>query len=358
MFQTIKDLLGLIRFSHTLFALPFALMAAVMAWRLVAIETPPTQPVIDPYTLESSTISESGSVGAHETYVGGVHDTYLRVGSTTVPMDWWFLKRAMLAIRWQETVGILLCMVTARSAAMAFNRLVDRKLDAHNPRTADRHLPAGILSAQSVWLFFAASVLGFIASTLLFLPNRLPLYLSVPVLIFLCGYSYSKRFTTLAHFWLGTALALSPVAAWIAIRGEVLLANPSDLLPAIVLGGAVLSWVSGFDILYACQDYEYDRTTGLHSVPVRLGIRGSLWLAAACHAVTVVLLACLPLVYPPLGWIYGVGIMAVALLLLYEHALVRPDDLTRVNTAFFHVNAVISIGLFAVSSLDLLLGSG
>jgi 4-hydroxybenzoate polyprenyltransferase len=297
MIATVKNLLGLVRFSHTLFALPFALMAAVMAWQITAI-------------------------------------------------------------RWQELVGILLCMITSRSAAMAFNRLVDRKLDANNPRTAGRHLPAGILSVQSVSLFFTTSAATFIASTLLFLPNRLPLYLSVPVLFFLCGYSYAKRFTALAHFWLGTALALSPVAAWIAIRGEVVLTNPSDLLPAIVLAGAVLSWVAGFDILYACQDYEYDRTAGLHSVPVRWGIRRALWLAAACHAVTVVLLACLPMVFPPLGWIYGVGIGAVALLLVYEHALVRPDDLTRVNTAFFHVNAVISIGLLAVSSLDLLLGSG
>lgn len=297
MIATIKNLLGLVRFSHTLFALPFALMAAVMAWQLTEF-------------------------------------------------------------RWPVLVGVLLCMVTARSAAMAFNRLVDRNLDAENPRTAGRHLPAGILSASSVWFFFAASAIGFVASTLLFLPNRLPLYLSVPVLFFLCGYSYAKRFTALAHFWLGSALALSPIAAWIAIRGEAVLANPADLLPAVVLGGAVLFWVAGFDILYACQDYEYDRTTGLYSIPVHLGIRRALWLAAACHAVTVVLLACLPLVYPPLGWIYGLGIAAVALLLIYEHALVRPDDLTRVNTAFFHVNAVISLGLLAVSSLDLLVGGG
>ena len=297
MYETIKDLLGLVRFSHTFFAMPFALMAAVMAWQLTEF-------------------------------------------------------------RWLVLLGILLCMVTARSAAMAFNRLADRNLDAGNPRTASRHLPAGILSVRIVWLFFGASAVGFLASTLLFLPNHLPLYLSLPVLLFLCGYSYAKRFTALAHYWLGTALSLSPIAAWIAIRGESVLANPADLLPAVVLGGAVLSWVAGFDILYACQDYEYDRTSGLYSIPVRLGIRRALWLATASHAVTVVLLACLPLVYPPLGWIYGLGIAAVALLLIYEHALVRPDDLTRVNTAFFHVNAVISLGLLAVSSLDLLLGGG
>ena len=130
----------------------------------------------------------------------------------------------------------------------------------------------------------------------------------MPVLAFLAGYSYAKRFTSLAHFWLGTALALSPVAAWIAIRGEAVLANPADLLPALVLGGAVLTWVAGFDIIYACQDYDADRAAELHSVPVRLGIPGALRLAAACHLLTIVLLACLPLVYPLFGWIYWAGV--------------------------------------------------
>jgi 4-hydroxybenzoate polyprenyltransferase len=249
-------------------------------------------------------------------------------------------------------------MITARSFAMAANRLADRKLDADNPRTAGRHLPAGILSVTSVRLFAAASALGFVAATLLFLPNRLPLYLAVPVLAFLAGYSYAKRFTSLAHFWLGAALAFSPVAAWIAIRGDAVLANPADLLPALVLGGAVLTWVAGFDVIYACQDFESDRRAKLHSVPVRLGVAGALRLAAACHLVTIAFLACLPLVYPPLGGLYWAGIAAVALLLVYEHSLVRPDDLSRVNLAFFRVNAVISLGLFAVGCLDLLLGHG
>jgi 4-hydroxybenzoate polyprenyltransferase len=297
MVKTFRHFLELIRFSHTIFALPFALLAAVMAWQL----TP---------------------------------------------------------FRWPALVGILLCMVTARSFAMAANRLADRKLDADNPRTAGRHLPAGILSVASVRLFASLSAVGFIAATLLFLPNRLPLYLSVPVLAFLAGYSYAKRFTSLAHFWLGAALALSPVAAWIAIRGDAVLANPADLLPALVLGGAVLTWVAGFDIIYACQDFESDKRAKLHSVPVRLGVAGALRLAAACHLGTVALLACLPLVYPPLGGLYWAGIAAVALLLLYEHSLVRPDDLSRVNLAFFRVNAVISLGLFALGCLDLLLGHG
>lgn len=297
MLATINHLLSLIRFSHTLFALPFALLAAVMAW--------------------------------HE----GRFD-------------------------WQELLGILLCMVTARSAAMSFNRLADRAIDAENQRTAQRHIPAGILSVRQVTVFAVACGFAFVASTLLFLPNRLPLYLSVPVLAFLCGYSYTKRFTSLAHFWLGTALALSPVAAWIAIRGEVVMDRPADLLPAIVLGGAVAAWVAGFDIIYACQDFEFDRQAKLNSVPTRLGIAGALRLAAACHAVTVVLLAVLPLVYPPFGMLYWIAVGAVAVLLIYEHALVRPDDLDRVNTAFFNVNAVISMGLLAVGTLDLWLGAG
>lgn len=297
MFTRLRQILEMIRFSHTLFALPFSLLAGVMAWR--------AEPRV----------------------------------------DW----------RWQDLLGILLCMVTARSAAMAFNRLADRKLDATNPRTAGRHLPAGILSVQSVTLFAVACSLLFVAATLLFLPNRLPLYLSVPVLAFLCGYSYTKRFTSLAHFWLGAALMLAPICAWIAIRGVIVIQNPADLLPAVVLGGAVLLWVAGFDIIYACQDYQHDVQAGLHSVPAKLGVAGSLRLAALCHLGMIVLLALLPVVYAPLGWLYGSGILAVAVLLIYEHALVRPDDLTRVNQAFFHVNAVVSIGLLLITSADTLL---
>lgn len=241
---------------------------------------------------------------------------------------------------------------------MAFNRLVDRKIDAGNPRTAGRHLPAGILSTTQVTVFVLLSSLGFVASTLLFLPNKLPLYLSVPVLLFLCGYSFAKRFTSFAHVWLGAALALSPIAAWIAIRGEVILDQPTDLLPALVLGAAVLTWVTGFDIIYACQDYEFDRQEELRSIPTKLGIAGALRFAAGCHLLTICLLGLLPLVYPYFGLLYWIAIVVVALLLIYEHALVRPDDLDRVNTAFFKVNAVISLGLFAVGTLDLMLGSG
>lgn len=306
MMQTIQRLLEMIRFSHTIFALPFALLAAVMAWTAPA-----------PDTIE-------------------------------------------VGFSWRQLLGVLICMVAARSAAMAFNRLADRKIDGENPRTKNRHLPAGLLSVAGVWFFLAVMSVGFVAGALLFLPNILPVILAVPVLLFLMGYSYAKRFTSLAHFWLGAALSLSPMCVWIALRGEVLLQDPLDGLPAVALGFAVLLWVSGFDIIYACQDFEYDSKARLRSVPTALGIAGALRLAAVCHAATVATLAMVPLTHfiggpqLPFGWMYWCALAVVAALLVYEHALVRPDDLTRVNVAFFHVNSIISFGLFAVGFIDLL----
>ena len=296
----------MIRFSHTIFAMPFAILAAVMAWMA---------PV---------------------------------AGDTPIYFRWWHL------------LGIVICMVGARSAAMAFNRLVDRWIDAENPRTAGRHLPAGKLSVHSVWLFTAGSAALFFAGNALFLPNWLPLAVSVPVLLVLLGYSYTKRFTALAHFWLGMALALAPICAWVAIRGLVVIEQPEDLAPAVILGLAVLFWVAGFDMIYACQDYQYDREKKLNSVPVMLGIAGALRLAAVCHAIMVGLLILLPLLGqwcgPQLGfgWLYFCSIVTVAGLLIYEHSLVRPDDLTRVNAAFFNVNSIISMGLLVVGMIDLL----
>lgn len=303
MLRTVRHILEMIRFSHTLFALPFALLSGIMAW---------TTPI-----------------------------------TTT---------HSAVPFRWQDLAGILLCMIAARSAAMAFNRLADRTIDAKNPRTKMRHLPAGILSGGSVLVFTLVSSLLFIGGTLLFLPNRLPLILSIPVLSFLLGYSYTKRITVLAHFWLGAALMLAPVCVWIALRGEVLANDPADILPAVLLGLAVLTWVAGFDIVYACQDAEFDRQAKLKSIPAKLGVLGALRLAAICHLFTLLLLAALPLVCPqvPLGWIYATGVGAVAVLLVYEHLLVRPDDLTRLNVAFFHINAIISIGLLVVGAIDLL----
>lgn len=289
----IVHLLELIRFSHTLFALPFALLSALMAWTVGARNEP--------------------------------------------PIPW----------RWQELLGIVLAILCARSAAMAFNRLADRDYDAANPRTKLRHLPAGLLSVPSVAAFAALAGVGFVASTLLFLPNRLPLYLALPVLVFLLAYSYTKRFTALAHYWLGAALMLAPVAAWIAIRGEL------DW-PPVILGAAVLCWVGGFDIIYACQDVDFDRRSGLHSIPAMWGVARALRLATVSHVATVLLLAVLPWVFPYFGGIFWAGCAAVAGLLAYEHWLVRPDDLSRVNAAFFHVNWIISVGLLLVGTCDLI----
>jgi 4-hydroxybenzoate polyprenyltransferase len=319
--KTTRHILEMIRFSHTLFALPFALLAAVMAWY--------------DYYVFSGTRGLSNAASPQLSIRTGFYLGHL-----------------------QLLIGLLLCMVSARSFAMSFNRLADRKLDAENPRTSGRHLPSGVLNVGQVRAFAIACAFVFIVSTLWFLPNWLPLALSLPVLAFLAGYSYAKRFTSFAHVWLGAALGLSPIAAWIAIRGETVIVNPIDLLPAFVLGAAVLTWVAGFDMIYACQDYDVDRKTKLHSVPAKLGIAGALRLAAVCHFLTIVLLACLPLVYPPFGWIYWTGVAAVAALLVYEHLLVRPDDLSRVNAAFFNVNAVISLGLLAVGTIDLLIGNG
>ena len=307
MWRELQLLLSMIRFSHTLFALPFALLAAVMAW------------------------------------------------AAPLPNG-----AGRLSIGWHEWLGIVLCMAFARSAAMAFNRIADRELDSTNPRTATRHLPAKTLALSSVLCFTVLNALGFIASTLLFLPNRLPIFLAIPVLAFLCGYSYTKRFTAGAHFWLGAALMLAPISTWIALRGEYLVAYPSDILPAAWLGIAVLCWVAGFDIIYACQDVDHDRRAKLHSIPAAVGVRSALRLAAFCHLTMIGFLITLPQVHRwggpilPLGAIYWTGTGFVAALLLYEHSIVRPDDLTRVNVAFFQVNAVVSLGLFLVASVDLI----
>jgi 4-hydroxybenzoate polyprenyltransferase len=250
-----------------------------------------------------------------------------------------------------DLVGILLCMVFARSAAMAFNRLADRRIDAMNPRTAKRHLPAGLLAVPAVVGFTIVCATGFVASTLLFLirdePNYWPLYLSAPVLLFICLYSLTKRFTALAHFWLGASLMLAPMSAWIAIRGL------HELEVPLLIGGAVFFWVAGFDILYACLDAEFDRKTKLHSVPARLGVRASLRVALVCHAIMVGLLGLLYATTLELGSVFLAGLIAVGVLLAYEHWLVRPDDLTRVNRAFFQVNAVVSVGLFVLVVVQL-----
>lgn len=285
MLKNFRHFLELIRFSHTIFALPFALLSAVIAW------------------------SQPDSV-----------------------------------FRWQDFAGILICMVTARSAAMAFNRLADRDVDAENPRTARRHLPAGLLTVKAVTVFTLVMSLAFVASTAIFLPKRLPMYLAIPVLMFLLGYSLAKRWTSLCHYWLSAALMLSPIAAWIAVRDEF------ALIP-VLLAGVIFFWVGGFDIIYACQDVEFDRKRRLQSIPARLGIRAALRVAFLSHLVTIAMLILLWWL-AGLGLIFLTGVIAISGLLLYEHWLVRPDDLNRINVAFFNVNAVISFGILVLGCLD------
>lgn len=346
LFARFKMFLELIRFSHTIFALPFALLAAAMAlwtrywyWRMYDWARH-----VDENLRRVTPVLENGKVISAEE---SQHPLIVAM-KPQAELPYWF--------RWQELVGILLCMVFARSAAMAFNRLVDAKFDAENPRTVKRHIPAGLLSSSTVTLYTVVCSVGFIVSTTLFLPNRWPLILSVPVLLFLCGYSLTKRFTSLAHFWLGASLMLAPIAAWIGILGDAAFDFTHGLAyPPLILGGAVLLWVAGFDMIYATQDFEVDRKLRLKSIPARLGVSGALRLAAVCHLGMVGLLFALPSFFPGFGWIWYVGAGLTAALLVYEHALVRPDDLTRVNAAFFTCNAIVSLGLLVVGLVDLLI---
>ena len=247
----------------------------------------------------------------------------------------------------RTVLWILAAMVGARTAAMTFNRLADHRLDAGNPRTAGRALPAGTLSRG-----FAAGAL--VLSVALFLLaawnlNGLCLLLAGPTLVVLLGYSLAKRFTALCHFALGLALGISPAGAYLGVTG----AFDGGFPAAAVLGAAVVLWVGGFDVVYACQDVEADRSLGLHSIPARLGIPRALRLAAACHAATIGLLFGFG-VLAGLGAIYFVAAGASAALLLVEHRVVRPDDLARVNLAFFHINAAVSILVLAGTAADLL----
>ncbi len=235
-------------------------------------------------------------------------------------------------------------MIAARSAAMAFNRWADAAIDAANPRTNTRALPAGQLSPAFVVTFVVVSSAIFIlaASQL----NRLSLALSPVALAVLLLYSYTKRVTRWSHLVLGFALGIAPAAAWIAVRGSL---DPRILL----LTAAVTFWVGGFDVLYACQDFEFDRRTGLHSIPRYVGIPAALWIARAFHAIMVGLLIALLVVFG-MGKLAACGVLAVILLLLYEHSLVRPNDLSKLNAAFFTMNGVISVLFFIFVASDLL----
>jgi 4-hydroxybenzoate polyprenyltransferase len=259
------------------------------------------------------------------------------------------LTGAMLAAgglpSWQKLGWIVVCMVTARSTAMAFNRWADAVLDAENPRTRNRAIPAGLLSRRFVALFtliMAALFLGSAAQL-----NRLTFLLAPLALAIILFYSYTKRFTRWAHLFLGLSLGIAPAAAWIAVRGSL---DPRIL----VLMSAVLFWVAGFDVLYACQDFEHDRGTNLYSIPKAIGIANAFMVARFMHALMVALLLWLVSLFA-LGPITWVGIALVVLLLLYEHLIISPKDLSRLNAAFFTMNGVISVIFFLFVAADLLL---
>jgi 4-hydroxybenzoate polyprenyltransferase len=235
---------------------------------------------------------------------------------------------------WRALVWIVVAMVGARSAAMGFNRLADHGIDARNPRTAGRELPRGALQRAEVWAFVLVSAATLVVAAAML--NPLCLALSPVALALVFGYSYTKRFTPLSHLVLGQALAVAPVGAWLAIRGEFAAAP-------IVLGLGVIAWVAGFDTIYSCQDVAFDRAAGLHSLPAKLGVPRALVLARLLHVAAVVLLASVYALVP-LHPVYLAGVAGVAALLVYEHSLVHADDLSRVDAAFFAVNGWISLG--------------
>ena len=244
---------------------------------------------------------------------------------------------------WDRVFWITLAMVGARTLAMAANRLIDAELDALNPRTANRALPRGLLSRRDmVMLGFAGLAVLVLAAWRL---NPLCLQLTPVAVAVLIGYSYTKRFTWMSHAILGLADGMAPVGGWIAVTGTL---DP----PAILLGLAVLFWIAGFDLIYACQDVEVDRRDGLYSIPACFGIPFALRLARFCHVLTVLLLVAVGLL-AGLGWPYGLGLMVVAALLVYEHSLVSPTDLSKVNLAFFTMNGYISIIAFLATALAL-----
>jgi 4-hydroxybenzoate polyprenyltransferase len=241
--------------------------------------------------------------------------------------------------------AILLAMVTARSAAMAFNRLVDREYDARNPRTSRRAIPAGLISVSFVAGFTVVCSLLFIVAAALL--NPFALALSPVALGIVFFYSLTKRFTPWSHAFLGIALSLAPMGAWVAVRGNL-------SAPPLLLGAAVMCWLIGFDIIYALQDVDFDRGAGLHSAPVRYGRAGALWIARIAHALMIAFLVLAGCVGQR-GTVYFVGVALAATLIAYEHLIIRPDDLKRLNIAFFNVNIAVSAGLLLFTALDVFL---
>jgi len=245
----------------------------------------------------------------------------------------------------RQTAWIVAAMVGARSAAMTFNRVVDLEFDRLNPRTRGRALPSGLLSRGFAIGFMAAASALFVAAAAQL--NTICFYLSFPTLAILMSYSYTKRFTVWSHLYLGAAIGLAPLAAWIAIRGELAVAP-------ILLGASVMFWIAGFDLIYAIQDVDFDRKARLFSLPSRYGIKTALRVSAACHIATVALLVATAAV-THLGFVAYAGIAAAAAVLYWEHRIVRPDDFSRVNTAFFSLNGYMSILLLLAFATDLLM---
>ena len=284
-FRQVKIILEMIKFEHTIFALPFAIMSAFLA--------------------------AEGLPGKSDLF-------------------------------W-----IVLAMVGARSCAMAFNRLADAEIDNRNPRTQTRAIPAGLLKKTDVLIFVVLSACLLVVSAHQL--NPLAFKLSPIALAIIMLYSYTKRFTSLAHLWLGLSLSIAPIGAWIAIQGRF------NLLP-ILLGISVMLWTAGFDIIYACQDFDFDKSFGLHSIPVKFGVRAALWISNLLHVVTVCLLIIIAEI-SQLGWIYMIGVGAVAVILIYEHLIVKPNDLSRVNLAFFTLNGAVSLILMALAIADVMLNT-
>jgi 4-hydroxybenzoate polyprenyltransferase len=243
----------------------------------------------------------------------------------------------------EKMMWIVVCMVGARSAAMAFNRIVDARFDEKNPRTQERALPSGRVDVKSYWLFLIVSSALFIFAAGML--NSLALYLSPVALVIVFFYSLTKRFTAYSHFWLGLAISIAPVGAWVAIREEISLVS-------LLLGAAVVFWLVGFDILYSCMDMEFDRESNLNSIPQKFGIENALRIAFVSHGLMIVFLFGLLPSVSELGGVYGAGVVIVAGLLIYEHSLVRSDDLSKVNMAFFNVNGIISMGLMVFVIAD------
>jgi 4-hydroxybenzoate polyprenyltransferase len=280
----------------------------------------------------------------------------IKIHHTVFAMPWALLSAVLAGRQFPGTLTIgkiglvILCMVLARTFAMAANRLLDADLDARNPRTARRAIPAGALSRKFVGSTILFCGAAFIASTACFeiiYRTLWPLALSIPVLLFLGAYPLLKRFTGLCHYYLGIALALAPVCAWIAIAGRI------DW-PPLVMFAAVMSWTAGFDIIYACQDYQSDLATGVFSVPSRLGIPTALWVSRLTHLFCAASLILLVKFVPQFGLLFAIGVSLAIILLIVEQALVKPTDLSRVSLAFFTINGIMSLTLGTLGIIDLL----